>query len=267
MTRLLMRLSVVALVGMVSFGLGSGGEGQAACMAGPGLAALLQRTLQGVGGLLSPASAEAAVVKKAAKKSVKQSAKQKSAKQKPAKLTATAQKKKRAKAPLPKTKGSKVMAAKKGKSKPVVASLGKNKRTKRSAGGRCEPQSLTYARQRSGIMRSRNGRENGPLTWFSSEKQLGMTTDQPQPGSVLILGSDKGHGMSTGHVAYVEEAYAESPSRYKIVFSHTNYDRRCSMETNIEALYDSSAKTLDIYSGAWQPWGRGLRVAGFIRQE
>jgi len=136
----------------------------------------------------------------------------------------------------------------------------------KKTGGRCEPQSLTYARQRSGIMRSRTGSENGPLTWFASERALGKTSGVPQPGSVLILGSDRGHGMGTGHVAYVEDAYANGPSTYRVVFSHTNYDRRCSLETNIEARYDSSKMTLDIFSGAWQPWGKQLKVAGFIAE-
>ena len=158
-----------------------------------------------------------------------------------------------------KTKKVKVTA------KSSVSRKGPTKRGKQTSRMRCEPQSLTYARQRSGITRSRNGRENGPLTWFDSEKKLGKTTNQPDPGSVLILGANKGHGMPTGHVAYVEKVYPEGPSSYKIIFSHTNYDRKCSLETNIEAIYNSSDMTLDIFSGAWKPWGSGLRVAGFIQ--
>ena len=70
--------------------------------------------------------------------------------------------------------------------------------------------------------------------------------------------------MPTGHVAYVEQAIPQSDTVYRLVFSHTNYDRRCSLETNIEATYDSAAQTLDIHGGAWQAWGKGLPVAGFI---
>lgn len=150
-------------------------------------------------------------------------------------------------------------AQKKGKG------VGISSRSKKK-GGRCEPQSLTYARQRSGIMRSRNGSENGPLTWFASERKLGKTSSLPLPGSVLILGADRGHRMETGHVAYVEKVSANGPSSYRIVFSHTNYDRRCSCETNIEGRYNSETMTLDIFSGAWQAWGKGLKVAGFIEQ-
>jgi len=128
---------------------------------------------------------------------------------------------------------------------------------------RCEPQSLTYARQRSGIMSCRNGRENGPMTWFASEKKAGRTSTEPTAGSVLIL-KGQGHGMPTGHVAYVEEAFPEGPTTYRLIFSHTNYDRQCHLETNIEAFYDRTALTLEVRSGAWRGWGRGLKVAGFI---
>ena len=137
------------------------------------------------------------------------------------------------------------------------------KRRGKASGKRCEPQSLTYARQRSGIMSSRNGTDNGPMTWFASEKKSGRTTDEPTPGSVLILGS-QGHGMPTGHVAYVEQVFAEGPSTYRVIFSHTNYDRRCHLETAIEARYNRATMTLDVHSGAWKDWGRGLKVAGFI---
>lgn len=141
---------------------------------------------------------------------------------------------------------------------------GKQRRPVKSK--RCEPQSLTYARQRSGIMSSRNGRENGPMTWFNAEKKNGRTTDEPTAGSVLIL-SGQGHGMPTGHVAYVEEVFPESPTTYRVLFSHTNYDRQCHLETDIEAFYDRAAMTLEVRSGAWRGWGRGLKVAGFIQDK
>jgi hypothetical protein len=204
----------------------------------------------------------------AAKKSTPAAKQQKSAQTATPRKTIAAKAVKTKKCALNKKAAKNVVARKeKTRTKTTVATVAKGQVRKRTVGGRCEPQSLTYARGRSGIMRSRNGRENGPLTWFAAEQRLGKTTDQPAPGSVLILGSDRGHGMTTGHVAFVEKAIPSGPSRYKLLFSHTNYDRKCSLETNIEAIYNSSAKTLDIFSGAWQPWGRGLRVAGFIQQE
>lgn len=235
---------VITLAGMVVFGAGEGVQSIRApgeSLGGFPVAAEV------AGALLSPASADAAVTKKATAK--------KSPRRKVAPSMSKGKQKVKLAAGKVKTKG------KKSKSAVVRASSQVH-----STGGRCEPQSLTYARKRSGIMRSRTGPENGPLTWFASERMLGKTSSVPLPGSVLILGSDRGHGMGTGHVAYVEEAYANGPSSYRVIFSHTNYDRRCSLETNIEASYDSSKMTLDIFSGAWQPWGKGLKVAGFIEE-
>ena len=135
---------------------------------------------------------------------------------------------------------------------------------KQAKARRCEPQSLPFARCRSGIDSCRLGHENGPLTWFACEKARGNTSLTPRPGSILILAANTRRKMPTGHVAYVEQAIPQSDTVYRLVFSHTNYDRRCSLETNIEATYDSAARTLDIHGGAWQAWGKGLPVAGFI---
>lgn len=131
-------------------------------------------------------------------------------------------------------------------------------------GGRCEPQSLPFARCRSGIMSCGLGWNNGPLTWFACEKKRGNTSSIPASGSVLILDAIRRHKMPTGHVAYVEKVTAENDHQYQIIFSHTNYDRRCALETDIRARYNSATKTLDIDSGAWKDWGKGLPVAGFI---
>jgi len=138
------------------------------------------------------------------------------------------------------------------------------KDNKRQKARRCEPQSLPFARCRSGIDSCRTGHENGPLTWFVCEKQRGNTSLTPRSGSILILAANNRRKMPTGHVAYVEEVVAQSATVYQLTFTHTNYDRRCSLESNIKATYDSAARTLDIHSGAWQAWGKGLPVAGFI---
>ena len=129
---------------------------------------------------------------------------------------------------------------------------------------RCEPQSLPFARCRSGIKSCNLGWNNGPLTWFACEKKRGNTSSIPRPGSVLILAAVTRHKMPTGHVAYVEKVIAEDATHYQIIFSHTNYDRKCALETDIKGSYNSSTKLLDIHSGAWKDWGKGLPVAGFI---
>ena len=113
-------------------------------------------------------------------------------------------------------------------------------------------------------MSCRTGMENGPLTWFACEARLGNTTTTPLPGSVLILSANARRKMPTGHGLYVEEAVELSPALFRLVLSHTNFDRRCSLETNIEARYDRERMTVDFLAGAWRDWGHGLQAAGFI---
>lgn len=137
----------------------------------------------------------------------------------------------------------------------------------RSEGGknrRCEPQCIPYIRCRSGIDSCRIGIENGPLTWFACEERRGNTGLVPQPGSVLILAANARRKMPTGHGLYVEGVVETAPALYRLILSHTNYDRRCSLETNIEAQFDQRTMTVDFLSGAWRAWGQDLAVAGFI---
>ena len=130
--------------------------------------------------------------------------------------------------------------------------------------GRCEPQCLPYTRCRSGIASCRTGHENGPVTWFHCEQARGNTSLHPADGRVLVLGRNA-HNMSTGHTLYVEKAEPRGDGRYDLVLSHTNYDRRCNLETNMSAEYDPISRTIDVRSGKWEKWGRDLKVAGFIR--
>ncbi|OGQ98080.1 MAG: hypothetical protein A2521_07175 [Deltaproteobacteria bacterium RIFOXYD12_FULL_57_12] len=130
--------------------------------------------------------------------------------------------------------------------------------------GRCEPQSIPYCRCRSDIDTCRLGHENGPLTWFACEEKRGNTSSEPRPGSILVLAANSRRGMPTGHTFYVEAVYPEGTSTYRLILSHTNHDRKCSLEIGTEALYDRTAMTLDMLTGAWKNWGRGLRLAGFI---
>jgi hypothetical protein len=113
-------------------------------------------------------------------------------------------------------------------------------------------------------MSCRFSSETGPLTWFACERRRGNTTDEPAAGRVLILEANHRHRMPTGHVIYVEDAAPRGPGWYGLRISHTNYDRACSLETNVEAIFRGDAMTLDILTGAWRQWARGLRVAGFI---
>ena len=135
---------------------------------------------------------------------------------------------------------------------------------RRTAGrGRCEPQCLPYTRCRSGISSCRTGHENGPVTWFRCEQARGNTSNEPADGRVLVLGRNA-HGMPTGHTLYVEKATPRGDGRYELTLSHTNYDRRCNLETNMLAEYDPASQTIEVRAGKWEQWGRDLKVAGFI---
>jgi hypothetical protein len=140
---------------------------------------------------------------------------------------------------------------------------GKRSGKAKKSAGRCEPQSLPFARCRSGINSCKLG-NTGPMTWFICEKNRGNTGDVPRKGSILILGSNGRRGMPTGHVAYVEDVVPESAHTWKLILSHTNYDRRCSLETEIETRYDRRSGSIDFLTGAWKAWAKGLKVAGFI---
>jgi len=178
-----------------------------------------------------------------------------------------------------KTGGTKAAAASRASAKPA-RTAGKSRRTapadsgpviaegalcyQRTAGrGRCEPQCLPYTRCRSGISSCRTGHENGPVTWFRCEQSRGNTSAEPADGRVLVLGRNA-HGMPTGHTLYVEKAHPRGDGRYELTLSHTNYDRRCNLETNMLAEYDPASQTIDVRSGNWERWGRDLKVAGFI---
>lgn len=239
------RIVAVVLTGIFFFGPINGGRERGAGLGHREDVSALGLIVQLGGAMLAPGVAEAAIAKAPVKK-------------KGVSYLAKAPKK---------TAVKKILQVKKSKKTLHARPAGKGQAGRRAAKvgrKRCEPQSLTYARQRSGIMTSRNGIENGPLTWLASEKKLGRSTTEPTAGSVLILGA-QGHGMPTGHVAYVEEVSPAGPSTYRVVFSHTNYDRQCHLETDIESLYNRDTMTLDIQGGAWESWGRGLKVAGFIR--
>jgi len=136
-----------------------------------------------------------------------------------------------------------------------------------AAHGRCEPQSLPYARCRTGIMRCQGNCETSPIAWFRCEEKLGKTSTTPPPGqSVLILGDNAGHGMRTGHVMVVEKALSIGKGQWELTLSHTNYDRRCSIETDVLATYDESNRLLAMNSGHWKMWGNNLKALGFIQK-
>ena len=129
---------------------------------------------------------------------------------------------------------------------------------------RCEPQSLPYARCRTGNQCCRGNYELSPVSWYKCEDVSGHTSATPVGASVLILGDNSRHRMSTGHVFYVEKVEHKGGDKWELILSHTNYDRKCHIETNVRADYDARAKVLAMKTGHWSAWGKDLKAMGFI---
>ncbi|GFK93167.1 hypothetical protein NNJEOMEG_00998 [Fundidesulfovibrio magnetotacticus] len=130
--------------------------------------------------------------------------------------------------------------------------------------GRCEPQSLPYARCRTGDMSCRGNAELSPIGWYRCADLHGQTRQIPSAGAVFILDDNIRHRMATGHVFVVEKFRELGHGRFELTLSHTNHDRRCSIETNVLAEYDQHAKNLSMSTGAWSRWGKRLKTLGFI---
>ena len=130
--------------------------------------------------------------------------------------------------------------------------------------GRCEPQSLPYGRCRTGIMRCQGNCETSPIGWFKCEEKLGKTTAHPTGESILILGDNSRHRMTTGHVFVVETVRELGGGHWELTLSHTNYDRKCAIETNVLASYDAKSQVVAMKTGKWSPWGKSLKALGFI---
>jgi len=130
--------------------------------------------------------------------------------------------------------------------------------------GRCEPQSLPYARCRTGDMSCRGNHELSPIGWYRCADMLGKTRQTPSPGAVFILDDNFRHRMATGHVFVVEKVHDQGGGRFELTLSHTNHDRKCSIETHVLADYDQHAKNLSMKTGAWSRWGKRLKTLGFI---
>ncbi|WP_243358784.1 hypothetical protein [Fundidesulfovibrio terrae] len=169
--------------------------------------------------------------------------------------------------------GAPALAAKKGKKKvqdtgdPIDVSGGKHPCYNLSHGRlfhRCEPQSLPYGRCRTGNSCCRGNYELSPISWYKCEDQNGHVTGKPTAVSILILGDNSNHRMSTGHVFVVEKVKDLGGGQWELALSHTNYDRRCSIETNVHARYDEHRRLLTMETGHWSGWGRNLKALGFI---
>lgn len=129
--------------------------------------------------------------------------------------------------------------------------------------GRCQPQSLIYARCRTGFMSCRLG-DTSPVQWFHCARKNRITTSRPTTGSVMVLDVNSRRGMPTGHPVYVEQVKANGDGTWLLRISHTNYDRKCHLDLDATVLYNPAHMTASFRTGPWSTWASDLKVLGFI---
>ncbi|MFH0782227.1 MAG: hypothetical protein V2B20_09795 [Pseudomonadota bacterium] len=146
---------------------------------------------------------------------------------------------------------------------PVPAPKKKKKKIS-GAVGCCQPQSLIYARCRTGIATCKLG-DTSPVQWFTCAKKMGNTSSVPVGGSIMVLDVNKRRKIYTGHPVYVEHARKNSNGTWQLRISHTNYDRQCHLDQDANVIYDPGKMTVSFQTGPWSCWGRDLKILGFIR--
>lgn len=129
--------------------------------------------------------------------------------------------------------------------------------------GRCQPQSLIYARCRSGNNDCRLG-DTSPVQWFNCARSNRDTSVVPVAGSIMVLDANKKRGMPTGHPVYVEEVCPNRDGTYSLRISHTNYDRRCSLDLDARVHYNPRSMQVAFKTGPWKSWASDLKTLGFI---
>lgn len=129
--------------------------------------------------------------------------------------------------------------------------------------GLCQPQCIPYIRCRSGLSSCRLG-NTSPVQLFHCEKKRNNTSRIPLPGSLLSIGIERKHNITTGHTLYVEEVCDLPDGSYKVRVSHSNYDRKCHLDENAWMIYDPKQMTANFISGEWKVWAKRLPVQGYI---
>ena len=164
------------------------------------------------------------------------------------------------------TSATKTLATKKkGKQKTGQAATTPPTEEVRTTTGMCQPQSLIYARCRTGIKTCSMG-NTSPVQWFACAKKNKATTAVPTAGSVLVLDGNSGRKMSTGHPVYVEAVSANKNGTWTLRITHTNYDRKCHLDLDAIVLFDPKHMTASFQSGPWSTWAKDLKALGFILQ-
>jgi len=158
-----------------------------------------------------------------------------------------------------------VKTAKKKGHKTTGKTVTATKKKMHQVTGMCQPQSLIYARCRTGIKTCRMG-NTSPVQWFACAKKNRATTSTPTAGSIMVLDGNSRRGMPTGHPVYVEEVKNNKNGTWTLRISHTNYDRKCHLDLDATVLFDPKHMTATFQSGPWGSWAKDLKALGFILQ-
>ncbi len=150
------------------------------------------------------------------------------------------------------------------KLQPGVPIVKKKKKKISGAIGYCQPQSLIYARCRTGIATCKLG-DTSPVQWFSCARKMGNTSTLPAGGSIMVLDVNTRRKIYTGHPVYVEHAKKNGNGTWQLRISHTNYDRQCHLDQDAKVIFDPGKMTVSFETGPWGCWARDLKVLGFIR--
>ena len=119
----------------------------------------------------------------------------------------------------------------------------------------CSPQCVPYARGVSGIKVYGVAIE----TLSNYDRSKYKISSKPKDNSMMILSANQNGIPWTGHAIAIQTSDKKS-GEYKLKISQSNYNCKCSVETNVKAKFKDNKVTFD--SGAWK--GKKFKVAGII---
>lgn len=154
-------------------------------------------------------------------------------------------------------------ALKKSAKNAAIAKRTKSRKVVYRTVGICQPQSLIYARCRTGITTCQLG-NTSPVQWSACARRNQAITSTPVAGSVIVLDANARRNMPTGHPAYVESAHLNPDGTWRLRISHTNYDRQCHLDLDANVTFFPRTMTASFESGPWAPWAKRMQVLGFI---
>jgi hypothetical protein len=118
-----------------------------------------------------------------------------------------------------------------------------------------------YAKRVTGLTKIHANRSNPSVRTYLEAQNLNAAGykvyETPKKPSIGILDI-----AATGHAIAVTKKEKKDDGKYKIIFSHSNFDLKGSVEKGIKAKYSKKKRTIKIETGYWA--GKEFKVLGFI---